>query len=44
VDEGEKVFYALDPDVEKALEALPQAAALLQGEAIEQKERLVAER
>jgi hypothetical protein len=44
VDEGEKVYYALDPDVEKALEALPQAAALLEGEAIEQKERLVAER
>lgn len=44
VDEGEKVYYALDPDVEKALEALPQAAALLEGESIEQKERLVAER
>ncbi|MEZ5364500.1 MAG: S41 family peptidase [Bryobacterales bacterium] len=29
VDEGEKVYYALDPDVEKALEALPQAKALL---------------
>jgi carboxyl-terminal processing protease len=29
VDEGEKVYYSLDPDVEKALEALPQAKALL---------------
>jgi carboxyl-terminal processing protease len=44
MDEGEKVFYELDPDVEKALEALPQAAALLQGDPVEQKERLVAER
>ena len=44
MDQGEKVYYQLDPDVEKALEALPQAAALLEGETIEQKERLVAER
>jgi carboxyl-terminal processing protease len=30
VDEGEKVYFALDPDVEKAVEALPQAKALLE--------------
>jgi carboxyl-terminal processing protease len=29
VDEGEKVYFELDPDVEKALETLPQAKALL---------------
>lgn len=43
VDEGERVYYELDPDVEKALEALPQAAALLEGEAIQPGQRLVAE-
>jgi len=39
VDEGEKVYYALDPDVEKALEALPQAKALLdsQGSVVAQR-------
>ena len=30
VDEGEKVYYSLDPDVDKALESLPQAKALLE--------------
>lgn len=44
LNEGERVYYALDPDVEKALAALPQAAALLEGEAIESGEHLVAGR
>ena len=38
VDEGEKVYYELDPDVEKALEALPKAQQLL-----ESPSRMVAE-
>jgi carboxyl-terminal processing protease len=44
LDEGERVYYALDPDVEKALAALPQAAALLEGEPIAPAEDLVAGR
>jgi len=28
-EEGEKVYYSLDPEVEKAIDALPQAKALL---------------
>ena len=44
LNEGERVYYALDPAVEKALAALPQAAALLEGEAIESGEHLVAGR
>ncbi len=43
LEEGEKVYYELDPDVEKALEALPQAKALLDGDGKESK-RLVAEK
>jgi len=38
LDEGEKVYYELDPDVEKALDALPKAKQLL-----ESPSRLVAE-
>lgn len=30
LDEGERVYYELDPDVEKALEALPKAKQLLE--------------
>jgi carboxyl-terminal processing protease len=44
LNEGERVYYALDPAVEKALAALPQAAALLEGEAIESGEHFVAGR
>ena len=30
IEEGEKVYYELDPDVEKAIEALPKAKELLE--------------
>ncbi len=44
LEEGEKVYYKLDPDVEKALEALPQAKALLDSDDLsKQPKRLVAE-
>ena len=44
VDEGEKVYYQLDPDVEKALDALPKAKQLLENPSRMIAEQLKAER